>query len=68
MNMALKKGKSDETISENIKKLMDTKPDKTRDKAIKTLSKRKHIPYRKAMQKLSIAIAYSKAGRSKKKK
>lgn len=63
--MALKKGKSDKTVSENIKKLMNEKPKSKRKKAMKTLSQKEHISEKKAKQKQSIAIALSIAGKSK---
>ena len=46
---------------------MHEKPTKSRQKGIKTLAKKEHISERKAEQKQAIAIAYSKAGKSKKK-
>lgn len=63
--MALKKGKSRKVISENIKELMDEKPDDIRAKAIKTLAKKQGISPKKAKQKQAIAIALSNAGKSK---
>lgn len=66
--MALKQGKSDATVSKNIKTLMNEKPKKRRAKAINTIAKRQHISLKKAKQKQSIAIALSEAGRSKYKK
>jgi hypothetical protein len=59
--MALKKGKSDETVSENIKELMHEKPDARRKKAIKTIAKKKKITFHEAKQKQAVAIALSKA-------
>lgn len=47
---------------------MDEEPSKARKKAIKTIAKKKHISERKAEQKQAIAIAYSKAGKSRTKK
>lgn len=66
--MPLKKGSSQKTISKNIKTLMDEKPSAARKKAIKTIAKKKHISEKKAEQQQAIAIAYSKAGKSKNKK
>ena len=59
--MPLKSGKSQKTISGNIKELMD-KPGKTRSKGIKTLSKRLGISAKEAQQRQAIAIALSTAG------
>lgn len=66
--MPLKKWSSSQTISQNIKKLMDENPSKTRKKAIDTIAKKEGISKRKAEQKQAIAIAYDKAGKAKKKK
>jgi hypothetical protein len=65
--MVLKKGSSKKVISENIKELIDEKPDKRRSKAIETISKKQHISPKKAKQKQAIAIALSEAGKSRKK-
>ncbi len=64
--MPLQSGSSSKTISKNIKTLMDEKPSATRKKAIHTIAKKKWISEKKAEQKQAIAIAYSKAGKSKK--
>lgn len=66
--MPLKKGKSKATVSANISELVKTKPSKTRAKGIATLAKRRGISKKKAQQKQAIAIAMSKAGKSKRKK
>lgn len=64
--MPLKSGKSKKTISSNIKELVKEKPGKTRAKAIKSLAKKQGISTKEAQRKQAIAIAYSKAKRSKK--
>lgn len=63
--MALKKGKNDEVVSENIKELMHGRPDAQRKKAIETIAKKQKITKREAKQKQAVAIALSEAGRSK---
>lgn len=65
--MPLKKGKSKKVVSENIAELTRSKAGKKRAKGIATLAKRRNISHKKAKQKQAIAIAMSKAGRSKKK-
>ncbi len=60
--MPLKRGKSQKTISTNIKELMK-KPGKTRTKAIKTLSTRLGITPEEAKQRQAVAIALSTAGK-----
>lgn len=64
--MPLKKGKSQKTISSNIKELMK-KPSKSRSKAISTLAKNKGISRKKAQQKQAIAIALSTARKKRRK-
>lgn len=59
--MPLKRGSSQKTISSNIRELMD-KPGKTRNKGIKTLSKRLGIPTKEAQRRQAVAIALSTAG------
>lgn len=61
------KGKGKKVISKNIQELMTGKPGKTRAKAIKSISKAQGISKKKAMLKQAVAIAYAKAGKSKKK-
>jgi len=63
--MPLKSGKSQKTISSNIKELMK-KPGKTRSKAIKTIAQQSGLTEEQAKQKQSIAIALSKAKVAKK--
>jgi hypothetical protein len=63
--MPLKSGKSQKTISSNIKELMG-KPGKARRKAVTTLAKKQGISTEEAKRKQAVAIAYSKAGKSKK--
>lgn len=65
--MPLKSWKSQKTVSKNISKLINEKPWKTRAKAINTIAKKEGITKAKAKQKQVIAIALSKAGKSKKK-
>lgn len=67
--MPLKSGRSQKTISANIRELMD-KPGKTRSKGVKTLSKRLGITYKEAQRRQAVAIALNTAGvpRSKTKK
>lgn len=66
--MPLKSGKSKKVISYNIKELITSTPSKARTKGIKTLAKRLGISPKKAKQRQAIAIAFSKAGKSKRKK
>jgi len=63
--MPLKSGKSQKTISANIKELMQ-KPGKTRQKAISTLAKTQGISQKQAKRKQAVAIALSKARKKKK--
>ena len=63
--MPLKKWSSQKTISSNIKELMTTKPWTARSKWIKTISNKMDIPLKKAKQIQSVAIAYSKAKKTK---
>jgi hypothetical protein len=62
----LKSGRSQRTISSNIRELMD-KPSKTRAKGIRTLSKQLGISSKEAKQRQAIAIALSTAGVPKRK-
>lgn len=63
--MPLKKWSSQKTISSNIKELMTTTPWTTRSKWIKTISKKMDVPLKKAKQIQSVAIAYTKAKKTK---
>lgn len=63
--MPLKSGSSQKTISANIKELMK-KPGKTRSKGIKSLAKSSGISTEEAQRKQAVAIALTKAGKSKK--
>ncbi len=63
--MPLKSGKSQKTISSNIKELMN-KPGKTRSKAVKTIARQSGLTEEQAKQKQAIAIALSKAKIAKK--
>lgn len=65
--MPLKRGKSQKTISANVKELMK-KPGKTRSKAIKTLSTRLGITPAEAKQRQAVAIALGTAGMPLRKK
>lgn len=58
--MPLKKGKSNKTVSKNVKELVDTYKKKGK---IGT----SHPKSKKAAIKQAVAISYAKAGRSKKK-
>lgn len=60
--MPLKTGKTQKTISSNIKELMK-KPGKTRAKGIRTLSKRLGVSGEEAKQRQAVAIALRKAGK-----
>ena len=62
--MPLKKGSSQKTISVNIKELMG-KAGKSRKKGISTLAKKRGLTTEEAKQKQAVAIALSKAGKSK---
>lgn len=65
--MPLKSGTSKKTIQKNIKELSSSKPSASREKGIKTLAKKKGISTKAAKNIQAVAIAYSKAGKSKKK-
>lgn len=67
--MPLKRGKSQKTISNNIKELMK-KPSKARAKGVRTLAKRMGITEKEAQRRQAVAIAISSAGKplSKRKK
>lgn len=62
--MPLKKGKSQKVISENISELMG-KPGKTRKRGVATLAKRAGITKKEAQRRQAVAIALSKAGKTK---
>jgi len=64
--MPLKKGKSQKTISKNIKELMK-KPSKARSKGIGTLAKKQGISRKEAQRRQAVAIALSSAGKKRKK-
>jgi len=64
--MPLKRGKSQKTISANIKELMK-KPSKARSKGIGTLAKKQGISRKEAQRKQAVAIALSSAGKKRKK-
>ena len=66
--MPLKKGKSQKTISANIKELNKKSVGKSRKKSIATLSKRRGVSTAKAQRLQAVAIALSKAGKSRKRK
>ena len=65
--MPLKKGKSQKTISTNIKELMK-KPGKARSKGVSTLAKKLGISREKAKQRQAVAIALNAAGKPLRKK
>lgn len=64
----LKKGSSQKVISSNIGELMRAKPSVARAKGIATLAAKLGISKKAAEQKQTIAIAFSKAGKSRKAK
>ena len=67
--MPLKRGKSQKTVSTNIKELMK-KPSKARAKGVRTLAKRMGISEKEAQRRQAVAIALSSARKplSKRKK
>ena len=67
--MPLKRGKSQKTVSANIKELMK-KPSKARAKGVRTLAKRMGITQKEAQRRQAVAIALRAAGKplSKRKK
>jgi hypothetical protein len=65
--MPLKKGSSAKIIKANISELVMSKPGSARKKGIATLAKKTGLSPKKAKIKMAVAIAYSKAGKSKKK-
>tara|TARA_Y100000816_G_scaffold253452_1_gene205017 strand:+ start:1384 stop:1587 length:204 start_codon:yes stop_codon:yes gene_type:complete len=60
--MPLKKGKSQKTISGNIKELMK-KPSKARAKGVRTLAKKQGITRKEAQRRQAVAIALRAAGK-----
>lgn len=64
--MPLKRGKSQKTISTNIKELMK-KPSKARAKGVRTLAKRMGTTTKEAQRRQAVAIALSSAGKKRKK-
>jgi len=65
--MPLKKGSSAKIIKANISELVMSKPGSARKKGIATLAKKTGLSPKKAKIKMAVAIAYSKANKSKKK-
>ena len=55
--MPLKRGKSKQVISKNIKELVSKKPSSSRKRAIQTIAKEQGISAAKAKQKQAVAIA-----------
>ena len=64
--MPLKKGKSQKTITKNIKE-HKKKPSKARSKGIGTLAKKQGISRKEAQRRQAVAIALSSAGKKRKK-
>jgi len=64
--MPLKRGKSQKTISTNIKELMK-KPSKARAKGVNTLAKKQGISRKEAQRRQAVAIALSSEGKKRKK-
>ena len=64
--MPLKRGKSQKTVSGNIKELMK-KPSKARSKGIGTLAKKQGITRKEAQRRQAVEIALSSAGKKRKK-
>ena len=60
--MPLKRGKSQKTISTNIKELMK-KPSKARAKGIGTLARKQGITRKEAQRRQAVAIALRAAGK-----
>ena len=60
--MPLKRGKSQKTISTNIKELMK-KPSKARAKGVRTLAKRMGTSREEAQRRQAVAIALRAAGK-----
>ena len=65
--MPLKRGKSQKTVSTNIKELMK-KPSKARAKGVRTLAKRMGITPKEAQRRKAVAIALRAAGKPLRKK
>ena len=64
--MPILKGKSKKIIASNIKELSTSAPGGAREKGIHTMMKTHGMDYATAKNKMAIAIAFSKAGKSKK--
>ena len=62
MMMPLKKGKSQKTITTNIKELMK-KPSKARAKGINALAKKQGITRKEAQRRQAVAIALRSSGK-----
>ena len=58
--MPLKQGKSQKTITANIRELMNV-PGKTRAKAVKTLAEKSGISAKEAQRRQAVAIALNTA-------
>ena len=64
--MPLKRGKSQKTISTNIKELMK-KPSKARAKGVNTLAKKLGVTKKEAQRRQAVAIALNTSGKTRKK-
>lgn len=64
--MPLQKGTSKKIISKNISELTSSRPGEARQKGIHTMMRKRGMSYEQAKNRMAVAIAMSKAGKSKK--